>query len=347
MRVCVIGASGHLGEAVVEELCRRKISVVAVARKTSSKVERIRELGAAVEFVDASDPDDSITTSLTDVTTFISCLAAHYENVDETSDFWAIDRDANIRFGRQALQAGVKHLILVATFEGPESRTQSEFSNAKEQAVDVLRAECKQYGDAKLTVLRPNAFFKDLTDRVFDRVLTTNRYTVRGEGKRRINPIAREDVAVFIADCVDKKHPPGNDYPLGGPDIFTFREMGMLASRIIGNDEQFTISRNPVWTLRGKAACFSLFGHWSRPARRQAAFLRWIIHCSTHDLVAPCVGRYRLCDEYRRKYQLFQEQHHTTSNELKEKRLAGRIAVPVYIMLTAAAVGIFFYRRQN
>eukprot|EP00978_Attheya_sp_CCMP212_P029375 scaffold104142_cov24-Attheya_sp.AAC.1 len=159
-KVCVVGATGYLGISVVEELCRRShIKVVAVARNASSpNVSRLRELGVTIVFVDACSHDDEDEDKNEDedgnsydrlfrreglgTTTAISCLAVRtMMATKDEGDFWTVDRDANIRFGRAALGAGVKHLLLVSTFEGRESRSVSEFSAAKEDAVDVLRRE--------------------------------------------------------------------------------------------------------------------------------------------------------------------------------------------------------------
>jgi len=300
-RVCVVGATGHLGVAVVEELRSRSLDVVAVARNSSSAhVSRFREIGATVEFVDASKPQESYATAVAEATTAISCLAAGFKNMDKTSDFWAIDRDATIRFGREALNAGVKHLLLVATFEGKDSRHMSAFSDAKEQAVDVLREECQQ-GGVTFTVLRPNAYYKDLTSFAFERVLKEGRHKVLGDGFHRINPIAREDVATFSADCIKSKR--GGEFLMGGPDVFTFREIGVLAALVVGKEQELEIQPVSLWFLRIQAMMFSLIGLISRAARRNAALLHWMVYVSTHDAVAPCCGKRRLRDEYERKYE--------------------------------------------
>ena len=300
-RVCVAGATGHLGSVVVEELRARDMAVVAVARNSSSSnVAKFREIGATVEFVDASNPQESYATALASATTAISCLAAGYKNVDKTSDFWAIDRDATIRFGLEALNAGVRHLLLVSTFEGKDSRHMSAFSNAKEEALDLLRDECVRKCGT-LTVLRPTAYFKDLSNRAFETVLNDGRHTVLGDGSHRINPIAREDVATFIADCVQNRR--AGEFLMGGPDVMTFREIGFLAAQVIGNEQDLQICSIPLWSLRLLAIVFSLLGHFSRSMLRSSAVVYWMIYVSTHDGVAPCCGKRRLIDDYKRKYE--------------------------------------------
>ncbi len=94
--------------------------------------------------------------------------------VNSTDDLWAIDRDANIRFGLEAVRAGAKHVILVATFEGRDSKHLTGFSDAKECAVDAIDAACRQ-ADVAFTVIRPTAYFSDLTNRAFESVLKRGR----------------------------------------------------------------------------------------------------------------------------------------------------------------------------
>lgn len=299
-RVCVAGATGHLGIALVEELCSRNVDVVAVARNShSSNVARIRQLGATVVFVDASKSQESYYGALSSASIAITCLAAGYKNVDSSSDFWAIDRDANIRFGKEAIKTGVQHLLIVATFEGKESRYKSEFSEAKEEAVDVLERECRNAGVA-FTVLRPNAYFKDLTDRAFESVVSQGCHIVLGDGSHHINPVAREDVAKFIVKCIQEKQ--SGEFKLGGPDVFTFREIGTLAADVAGKADELQVKKIPLWLLRLLAFALSFIGWLYRPARRQAALVNWMLYCSTHDAIAPICGERSLRDEYTRKF---------------------------------------------
>jgi uncharacterized protein YbjT (DUF2867 family) len=160
----------------------------------------MNDLGATLAFVDASRME-SYAGALSGIEVAISAMASGNVHLDSTDDFWAIDRDANIRFGLEAVHAGARQVVLVATFEGRDSRRFSEFSNAKECAVDAIGAACRQAG-AAFTVIRPTAYFSDLTDRAFDSVEKQGRYTVIGDGSNRINPVDGDNVAAFIADCI-------------------------------------------------------------------------------------------------------------------------------------------------
>jgi uncharacterized protein YbjT (DUF2867 family) len=187
----------------------------------------------------------------------------------------------------------VRHVILVATFEGPASRRQSEFSDAKEQAVDGVRLACET-AHVALTVIRPTAYFSDLTDRAFESVAKHHRYTQIGDGSHRINPIDGDDVAEFIWNHLAPDGALDRDYPIGGPDIMTFHEIGCLAAECLGTQGTLRFRRIPVAVLRLLAALAVGAGKVSHRWRRSAAILNWMIYAGTHDAVAPSTGKRHL-----------------------------------------------------
>ena len=297
-QVCVAGATGYLGSRVVAQLRARSIPVTAILKDRSCDADqhRLNGLGAALAFVDASRVE-SYTEALSGAGVAISCMASANTHVDSTNDFWAIDRDANIRFGLEAISAGARHVLLVATFEGRDSRGLTEFSEAKESAVDAIAAACGQAGVA-FTVIRPTAYFSDLTNQAFDSVFKQGRYTVLGDGSHRINPVDGDDVALFLADCLIDPNKAGREHQVGGPDTFTFREIGLLAAEVIGLPGPLKVRSVPLWSLRWVAALAAVAGLALRKYRRAAAILRWMLYSSSHDAVAPTCGSRRLVDNF-------------------------------------------------
>ena len=297
-RVCVAGATGYLGSRLVAQLSSRSMPIVAILKDRSCEADqhRLIALGATLAFVDASRIE-SYAQALSGSQIAISCMASRNVHVDSTNDFCAIDRDANIRFGLEAVRSGAQHVILVATFEGRDSRRLTEFSNAKESAVDAIGVACRQARVA-FTVIRPTAYFSDLTNRAFDSVLKGGWFTVVGDGSHRINPVDGDDVSVFIADCIVNPKMAGREHQIGGPDIFTFREIGLLAAQVIGLPAPLKIRSIPLWSLRFIAAVAAMVGLISSKSRRSAAILQWMIYSSTHDAVAVACGTRRLYDEF-------------------------------------------------
>ena len=124
-RVRIAGATGYLGSRLVAQLRALSMPVVAILKDKSCEADhdRLSALGATLAFVDASRIE-SYAQVLSGAQIAISCMASGNLDVDLTDDFWAIDRDASIRFGLEAVRAGATHVILVATFEWRDSRRQ-------------------------------------------------------------------------------------------------------------------------------------------------------------------------------------------------------------------------------
>jgi uncharacterized protein YbjT (DUF2867 family) len=300
-RVCVAGATGYLGTRVVAALRSEGIAVTAIVRNhaDSPALRKLVALGCTVVAVDAAR-DEPYDSALLDADVALSCMASRNTGSDPANDFWAIDRDANTRFGVAAVAGGVRHVVLVATFEGPASRSHSEFSDAKEQAVDAIRVACGAAA-VGLTVIRPTAYFSDLTNRAFDSVAKRNRYTEIGDGSHRINPIDGDDVADYIRRHLDASVSANQELPVGGPDILTFRDIGCLAAESLGRRDQLRFRMIPVAMLRVLASLAGAAGLLSRRPRRSAAILNWMIYVGTHDAVAPRAGQRRLRDEFAAK----------------------------------------------
>ena len=298
LRVSVAGATGYLGSRVVSALLVRGFAVTAIIRNRSESnaLRKLLASGARIIPIDATR-DEPYEEALLGADIAISCMASRNTGSNPADDFLAIDRDANIRFGNAALTCGVRHVVLIATFEGPASRDLSEFSAAKEDAVDAIRIACRAAG-ASFTVIRPTAYFSDLIDRAFDSVATHNRYTEVGDGSRRINPIDGDDVAELIRRHIEALPIGEHDIPVGGPDVMTFRDIGLLAAESLGRQRRLHIRSIPVTLLRVLAVLAAYAGTISTRMRRSAAILHWMIYVGTHDAVAPCTGRRHLRDVF-------------------------------------------------
>jgi hypothetical protein len=94
-------------------------------------------------------------------------------------------------------------------------------------------------------------------------------------------------VATFIAECISDPTKADQEHLVGGPDTFTFPEIGMLAAEVIGRPNTLKIKTTPICSLRLAAALASAAGLIFRGRRRSAAMLHWMIWSGTHDAVAP------------------------------------------------------------
>lgn len=72
---------------------------------------------------------------------------------------------------------------------------------AKEEAVDYITYRCQQHG-LHCSIIRPTAYFKDLTDWPWVAVRDSGSITIIGSGETRINPIHGADLADYITTQV-------------------------------------------------------------------------------------------------------------------------------------------------
>jgi uncharacterized protein YbjT (DUF2867 family) len=296
--VFIAGATGYLGWFLTRKLCSEGWRVIAAAKDESERdaCGRLEAMGASVVVRDAAKMA-SWKDILPSCGTVLSCMASRNAGADASNDFWAIDRDANARLGAESATAGVRHFLLFATFEGPDSRAVSALSEAKEAAVDTIR-DCARVSGMLFTVVRANAYFKDLTMRFFDSVLRDGSFSVFEGGGTRINPIHGAGVADFVFEILCDQGKAGKEYPIGGPDIFTFREMGMLAAEVIKPEGGVHIKDGSLTPFRAMAFLTSLAAPFSRAARVRNALVRWMLYALTHDAVAPVRGHRHLLEDY-------------------------------------------------
>ena len=299
--VFIAGATGYLGWFLTRKLCAEGWRVIAAAKDESKRdaCARLEAMGASVVVRDAARMA-SWKDILPNCGTVLSCMASGNAGADASNDFWAIDRDANARLGAESATAGVRHFLLFATFEGPDSRAVTAFSEAKEAAAEAIRDYATASG-MLFTVIRANAYFKDLTNRFFDSVLRDGSFSIFGGGGTRINPIHGADVADFVYEIMSDPAKAGKEYPIGGPDVFTFRDIGMLAAEVVKPQGGVHIRDGSLAPFKAMAFLTSLTAPFSRAARVRKALLRWMLYALTHDAVAPVCGHRHLREDYQER----------------------------------------------
>ena len=159
----------------------------------------------------------------------------------------SVDRDGTLAFFEQARLASLtssppssassssllppappplRVFVMVATFEGRESRRAEAISEAKEEAVDrvisAAKAEAAKAASAaavsssggsgaprtstlKVRILRPTAFFRDMSSWLLEPLLAGNKRDVvlTGDGGTKINPVDGRDVARLIREEIE------------------------------------------------------------------------------------------------------------------------------------------------
>jgi NADH dehydrogenase len=145
--------------------------------------------------------------------------------------FHAVHVDAPTLIARAAREAGVPTLIHIST-PGISRDSESAYARTKAEGEIALRREFPE-----ATILRPSLVFGP-EDKFFNKFANLARFMpalpLIGGGHTRFQPVSVSDVAAAIAACVDDAHTRGKTFELGGPNVYSFKEMLQLILRETG-----------------------------------------------------------------------------------------------------------------
>lgn len=222
--VAVAGATGYLGRHVCLALAEQGFSVRALVRSEAA-ARRPGNFGAPAldgivtdfTLVDYERPE-TVDGVFVGVDRVVSTLGVTRQKASP----WDIDFLGNLRLLEQAETSQVRSFCYANVLRS-ETGT-SLIMRSKHAFSQVLRRS-----SVAGQIVNPSGYFSDMTD-----VLTMARKgmgLVVGDGEGHVNPIHGADLAAFI---VEKVTGPAGEWDVGGPDVFTYRELAQLAFDIAG-----------------------------------------------------------------------------------------------------------------
>jgi uncharacterized protein YbjT (DUF2867 family) len=269
-KILVAGATGTLGRAAVAQLKERGDFVRGLGRV----VPWLRQLPLDETFEGDLTSPESLEGCCDGVDTVLSCAGAsmRLDTWGDRHSFTAVDFAGNRNLLAEAQRASVGRFVYVSLY-GAESLLNTEYARTHEQFVELLRRSGLPY-----TVIRPTGFFGFFGEIL--RMAQKGNGVVIGSGATRTNPVHEEDVAAVCAEAVRGTE---SEMSVGGPDIFTRREIVELAFDVVGKKPR--IRSVPPWLFRGLVAPMRLLNP------RMHALMAFGAAVSAIDVVAPAVGK--------------------------------------------------------
>ena len=283
-RVCVLGATGTIGRATVGALVRRGHEVVCFVRARSPTKSTAFD-GAAVRIVDVGDPAsltrDGFAGERFDAV--VSCMASR---TGAPKDAWAVDHRAHLNVLDAARRAGVGHFVLLSALCVQKPRL--AFQHAK------LAFEAALIGSGlRYSIVRPTAFFKSLSGQI-ERVRGGRPYLIFGDGTlTACKPISDDDLADYIADCLDDEGRWNTILPIGGPgEAITPRQQGEALFALLGRPPKFQSA--PLALLDVAVGVLGALGLVAPPLAAKAELARIGRYYATESMLVldPRTGRY-------------------------------------------------------
>ena len=221
-RTAVLGGSGFIGRYVVKRLAARG-EVIAVGCRNAEAAKYLKPLGDVGQIapLNVGIGDETLLPAfLAGNDSLVNCVGILRETGAQT--FELVHHTGPARLARFAREAGVDRFVHISAI-GADSRSTSAYARTKAAGEQAVR-------DAfpTVTILRPSVVFGS-EDQFFNRFATMAMFSpvlpLIGGGETRFQPVYVGDVADAVVTCLEDPATAGRTYELGGPKIYTFREV--------------------------------------------------------------------------------------------------------------------------
>ncbi len=291
-RVFVLGATGTIGRATVRALVRHGHEVVCFVRPRAGVgvalnpdgSARLLE-GAIVRFGDVTDPESLAREGFRGegFDALVSCLASR---TGAPKDAWAVDYQAHVDALAAARAAGISQMVLLSAI--CVQKPLLAFQHAKLAFENALIESGVTY-----SIVQPTAFFKSLSGQI-DWLKRGKPFMVFGDGTlTACKPIADDDLADYLAECLDDESRHNRVLPIGGPGpAITPKQQGEHLFALLGCEPRFR--HVPVALLDTIARVLGTLGRVVPPLADKAELARIGRYYATESMLVldPATGRY-------------------------------------------------------
>lgn len=235
-QVTVFGGSGFVGRAIVRALAQEGY-LVRVACRRIELAERIKTAGdvGQITIMRANlRMPPSVASAIAGSQAVINAVGIPFERGRQR--YRAVHVEGARTIAEAARAAGVQRLIHMSGI-GAESRSsKNRYILSKVEAEDAIIGAFEN-----ATILRPSVVFGP-DDAMFNRLAKIAAQApfmpVVGNGKARVQPVFAGDVGAAAAAVLARPETAKSVFELGGPKVYTYREIAALTLREIGRDKR-------------------------------------------------------------------------------------------------------------
>lgn len=224
-RILVLGASGYIGQRLVEALSQQGHQVKAVARRLA-RLQKQQLPGVSCHSVDLYWPG-----ALSELFAGVDTLYYLVHSMGESGDFVAHERQIALNV-RDALRATpVKQVIFLSSLQA-KNRTGSDHLLARQYTGDLLRASGVPVTELRAGIIvgAGSAAFEVMRDMVFNLpVLTPPRWV-----RSRTTPIALENLLYYLLALLNHPAPEHRVFEAAGPEVLSYQQQFIRFMQVSG-----------------------------------------------------------------------------------------------------------------
>jgi uncharacterized protein YbjT (DUF2867 family) len=230
----VFGGSGFIGRYVVKRLAQQGY-VVRVAVRDPEAALFLKPMGAVGQIVPlyaSVASEGAVHRSVAGAEVVVNLVGALTES--RTASFQAVHTEGSERIARMAAANGVSRLIQISAI-GADPDSPSRYASTKGKAEQAVLAAFPN-----TTILRPSLVFGP-EDKFFNRFAEIGRLAPCMpviSGDTRMQPVYVCDVADAVMAALASSATQGKTYELGGPRVWTFREILAYILKQIRRDKK-------------------------------------------------------------------------------------------------------------
>ncbi len=214
-RILVLGASGYIGQHLVQVLSQQGHQVLAAARRIE-RLEKQQLVNVSCHKIDLNWPDN-----LLPLLTGVDTVYYLVHGMGEGGDFIAHERQVALNVRDALRNTPVKQLIFLSSLQAPKHE-QSDHLRARQITADTLRGSGVPVTELRAGIIvgAGSAAFEVMRDMVYNLpVLTPPRWV-----RSRTTPIALENLLHYLVALLD--HPTSEHRILeaAGPQVLSYQQ---------------------------------------------------------------------------------------------------------------------------
>ena len=235
-QVTVFGGSGFVGRAIVRALAPQGYQIRVACRRTelAEPIRTAGDVGQVVAVRTNLRMPQSVAAAIAGSQAVINAAGIPFQRGRQR--YHAVHIDGARAIAEASRAAGVSRLVHVSGLGADERTSQNPFIKSKVDAEDAIIA-----GFESATILRPSVVF-GADDAVFNRMgkiaAMAPFLPVIGSGEAKVQPVYAGDVGAAAAAVLARPDTARCVFELGGPRVYTYRELAALVLREIDRDKR-------------------------------------------------------------------------------------------------------------